>query len=207
MLSTPVNLSCGNQALFDGVELNVSTSRNIWRMQRCVIGCSIAVVTVVLAFGTDLQDHLRLEVEQTPNDPSRKVVGSPFVRSYVGTLRNTDKSPVLIQIIPISGRDSASGPFGACYLEQWNLNLHRWDYSPAPVLGIESAPVRAFTLKAGDAIRLCGASFPAEPEQTGACYRFTLQLQLKQTTSPSVISRTFKVGTPVGKSLPSGCRT
>jgi hypothetical protein len=176
-------------------------------MQRCIIACSTAVITVVLTVGADVQKHLRLEAEQTPNDPTRKIVGSPSARSYVGMLRNTGKSPVLVQIIPIPGRDSASGSFSACYLERWNLNLRRWDYLPAPVMGIESVPVRTFTLKAGDAIRLCDASFPAEPEQSGACYRFTVQLQMKRATSPSVISGTFKVGTPVGKTLPSGCRT
>jgi hypothetical protein len=198
--------SSGNQAFSTGVEVNVSASGNVWRIQRSIIACSTVLITVVLTVGADLQEQLRLEVEQTPNDPARKIVGSPPVRSYVGMLRNTGKSPVLVQIIPISGRDSASGRFSTCYLERWNLNLRRWDYLPAAVMGIESVPVRTFTLKAGDAIRLCDASFPGEPE-SGACYRFTLQLQMKHATSPSVISRTFKVGTPAGKALPSGCLT
>jgi hypothetical protein len=186
--------------------VNMSASGNIWRIPRCIIVCLTLLIPVALTVGADLHEQLRLEIEQTPIDAARKIVGSPPARSYVGVLRNAGKSPVLVQIIPISERDSASGRFSPCYLERWNLTLRRWDYLPVAVMGIESVPIRTFTLKAGDAIRLCDASFPAEPE-SGACYRFSLHLQMKDATSPSVISRTFKVGIPAGKTLPSGCLT
>ena len=176
------------------------------RIQRCIIVCSTLLITIALTVGADLHEQLRLEIEGTPINTARKIVGSPPAKSYVGVLRNAGKSPVLVQIIPISERGSASGRFSACYLERWNLNLRRWDYLPVAVMGIESVPIRTFTLRAGDTIRLCDAAFSAEPE-SGACYRFTLQLQMKHATSPSVISGTFKVGIPAGKALPSGCLT
>ena len=112
-----------------------------------------------------------------------------------GSVKKRRQIPVLVQFIPISERTQGSGRFGACYLERWDATSHRWVYIPAAVMSLESVPVRSSTLNGGDAIDVCGRPSAEELGQSGPCYRFTLQVQLKGSTSPSILSRTFKVGT------------
>jgi hypothetical protein len=164
------------------------------RMQRCAIASVTITLIAVLTAAADIQRHLRMEVNVAPPDPSRMIIGAPATKTYVGLLRNTGKSPVLVQIIPIAGRHEGSGRFGACYLERWDATSHRWVYLPAPVMSLESAPVYSSTLNGGDAIDVCGRPSAEELGQSGTCYRFTLQVQLKGSKSPTLLSRTFKAG-------------
>jgi hypothetical protein len=161
------------------------------RLQRCAIA---SVAIAVLTAATDIQGHLRMEVKVAPPDPGRMIIGPPTTKTYIGLVRNTGKSPLLVQIIPIAGRREGSGRFGACYLERWDAPSHRWVYLPAAVMSLESVPVDSSTLNGGDAIDVCGRPSAEELGQSGTCYRFTLQVQLKGSKSPSILSRTFKVG-------------
>ena len=174
------------------------------RMQRCAIASVTITLIAVLTAAADIQRHLRMEVKVAPPDPSRMIIGAPTTKTYVGLLRNTGKSPVLVQIIPIAGRHEGSGRFGACYLERWDATSHRWVYLPAPVMSLESVPVYSSTLNGGDAIDVCGRPSAEELGQSGTCYRFTLQVQLKGSKSPSLLSRTFKVGAQT-EGLAAGC--
>jgi hypothetical protein len=172
---------------------------------RCCAIASVTITIAVLAGATDIQSHLRMEVKAVPPDPSRIIIGAPATKTYVGLLRNAGKSPALVQIIPILGRSQGNGRFGACYLERWDATSHRWVYLPAAVMGLESVPVYSSTLNGGDAIDVCGRPLAEELGQSGACYCFTLQVQLKGSKSPSILSRTFKVGAPTG-GLAAGCQ-
>jgi hypothetical protein len=174
------------------------------RMPRCAIVSATITLIAVLTAAADIQRHLRMEVKVAPPDPSRMIIGAPTAKTYVGLLRNTAKSPVLLQIIPIAGRHQGTGRFGACYLERWDATSHRWVYLPAAVMGLESVPVYSFTLNGGDAIDVCGRPSAEELGQSGACYRFTLQVQRKGSKSPSILSRTFKVGAQT-EGLAVGC--
>jgi hypothetical protein len=183
------------------------TSDIVWQLRYCAIASSTVMILVVLAVAANFQRHLRLKIRKQQPDPNHIIVGAPRATTYTGMLRNTGEFPVLVQVIPIIGRNSTSGRFGPCYLEQWNSTLRGWVYSPPPVVNSEAVPVNTFTLKAGEAIRACGATFLEEPEQPEACYRFALQLQIKGFSSPSIISSAFKTGVPVGKSMPSPCQS
>ena len=157
---------------------------------------TIAVSIIgVLTTTAGAQRRLQMEVQVTPPDPSRMIIGAPTTKTYVGLLRNAGKSPVLVQFIPISERTQGSGRFGACYLERWDATSHRWVYIPAAVMSLESVPVRSSTLNGGDVIDVCGRPSAEELGRSGPCYRFTLRVQLKGSTSPSILSRTFKAGT------------
>ena len=164
------------------------------RPGRAFVSIAVAIIGV-LTTTAGAQRPLQMEVKVAPPDPSRMIIGAPTTKTYVGLLRNAGKSPVLVQIIPISGRHQGNGRFGACYLERWDATSHRWVYIPAAVMSLESVPVRSSTLNGGDAIDVCGRPSAEELGQSGPCYRFTLQVQLKGSTSPSILSRTFKVGT------------
>jgi hypothetical protein len=111
-------------------------------------------------------------------------------------LRNTGKSPILVQFIPISQNAlrGAEG-LGRAIWSGGTRPSHRWVYIPAAVMSLESVPVRSSTLNGGDAIDVRSRPSAEELGQSGLCYRFTLQVQLKGSTSPSILSRTFKVGT------------
>jgi hypothetical protein len=174
------------------------------RRGRAFVSIAVAIIGV-LTTTVGAQRRLRMEVKVAPPDPSRMIIGAPTAKTYVGLLRNTGKSPVLVQIIPIAGRHEGSGRFGACYLERWDATSHRWVYIPAAVMSLESVPVSSSTLNGGDAIDVCGRPSAEELGQSGPCYRFILQVQLKGSTSPSILSRTFKVGTQT-EGLAAGCQ-
>src|SRR5580704_2561315 len=159
------------------------------RLGRAFVSIAVAIIGVRTTTA-GAQRRLQMEVKVAPPDRSRMIIGAPTTKTYVGLLRNAGKSPVLVQIIPISGRHEGSGRFGACYLERWDATSHRWVYLPAP----ESAPVYSSALNGGDAIDVCGPPSAEELGQSGTCYRFTLQVQLKGSKSPTLLSRTFKAG-------------
>jgi hypothetical protein len=169
----------------------IGTSKSMGRTSM-----SIAVsIIAVLVTTANAQRRLQVEIKVAPPDPSRMIIGAPATKTYVGLLRNVGKSPVLVQIIPFSGRHQGHGRFGACYLERWDATSRRWVYIPAAAMSLESVPVGSTTLNGGDAIEVCGRPSAEELGQSGPCYRFTLQVQLKGSASPSMLSRTFKVGT------------
>jgi hypothetical protein len=128
------------------------------RLGRAFVSIAVAIIGV-LPTTAGAQRRLQMEVKVAPPDPSRMIIGAPTTKTYVGLLRNAGKSPVLVQIIPISGRPQGNGRFGACYLERWDATSHRWVYIPAAVMSLESVPVRSSTLNGGDAIDVCGRPF------------------------------------------------
>jgi hypothetical protein len=177
----------------EGVQVSMSAIGTDKRLGRAFVSIAVAIIGV-LTTTAGAQRRLQMEVKVAPPDPSRMIIGAPTTKTYVGLLRNAGKSPVLVQIIPISGRHKGNGRFGACYLERWDATSHRWVYLPAPVMSLESVPVYSSTLNGGDAIDVCGRPSAEELGQSGTRYRFTLQVQLKGSKSPSLLSRTFKVG-------------
>jgi hypothetical protein len=161
---------------------------------------ALPIMGLMLCISARAQLGLSLQVREGPSHADHVIVGSPPPRSYAGSLRNGNSSPMLLQIIQMAGRPGASGRFGACYLEQWNSSLRRWDYLPQPVVATETLDVKSIVLKPGDPIQVCDALFSSKPGQPEVCYRFTLQVQMRGHGAPSVLSRSFKVG----GALPSG---
>jgi hypothetical protein len=182
--------------------MNMSAS-GTGRMQHCAFA-SVTIIAVLTA-AAEIHPPLRMDVKVMPPDPSRVIIGAPAAKTYVGVLRNTSKSLVLVQIIPMPGRQQGNGRSGACYLERWDATSHRWVYLPAAVMSLESVPVYSLTLNGGDAIDVCGRPSAEELGQSGKCYRFTLQVQLKGFGSPSILSQTFKAGTQT-EGLTAGCQ-
>jgi hypothetical protein len=155
---------------------------------------ALPIVGLMLCISARAQLGLSLQVRKGPSHANHVIVGSPPPRSYVGLLRNTDSSPMLLQIIQMAGRPGANGRFGACYLEQWNSSLRRWDYLPQPIVATETFEVKSIVLKSGVPIQVCDALFSSKVGQPGICYRFMLQVQMRGHDAPSVLSRSFKVG-------------
>jgi len=62
-----------------------------------------AAIIAVLTTTAGAQRRLQMEVEAAPPDPSREIIGTLASKTYIGRLRNTGKSPVLIQVVPIAG--------------------------------------------------------------------------------------------------------
>jgi hypothetical protein len=172
------------------------------RLGRAFASIAVAIIGV-LTTTAGARRRLQVEVKVAPPDPNRRIIGAPRMKTYVGLLRNAGKPTVLVQFIPISGRHQGSGRFGACYLERWDVTSHRWVYIPEAVVSLEFVPVRSATLNGGDEIDVCGR--PSAEELGQSCYRFTLQVQLKGSASPSILSRTFKVGTQT-EGLAAGCQ-
>ena len=185
--------------------MSVSATRTGKGQRRAFLAVTIAIIAVLSATA-DAQGRLRMEVEVAPPDPSRVMISAPAARTYIGRLRNTGKSPVLVQVVPISGRHQGNGLRGACYLERWESSSHRWIYLAPALVSLESTPVYSFTLRGGDAAEVCGRPSALELGQPGACYRFILLVQMKGSSSPSTLSRAFRVGVPVERDLPLGCR-
>jgi hypothetical protein len=61
-------------------------------------------------------------------------------------------------------------------------------------MSLESASIYSFVLRGGDAAEVCGRPSALELGPPGKCYRFVLQVQMKGSSSPSIISRAFCVG-------------
>jgi hypothetical protein len=144
-----------------------------------------------------------MEVEAAPPDPSREIIGTLASKTYIGRLRNTGKSSVLIHVVPIAGHNQRNGINGACYLEKWDSTSRRWIYSPPPIL--ESASIYSFILRGGDGAEVCGRLSALELGPPGKCYRFVLQVQMKGSSAPSIISKAFCVGVPAERKAPPGC--
>lgn len=170
----------------------------------CVFVFVVAVIVAVLTATAGAQRRLQMEVEVAPPDPSREIIGTLVANTYIGRLRNKGKSPVLVQVVPIAGRHQGNGIRGACYLEKWDSTSRRWVYLPPPIVSLESAFIYSFTLRGGDAAEVCGRPSVVELG-LGKCYRFVLQVQMKGSSSPSIISREFCAGLPAGKKVPPGC--
>jgi len=175
------------------------------RQRRVFLWIAIAIIAVLTAVA-HAQRQLRVEVEAAPPDPNRVIIGAPTAKTYIGWLRNTGKSTVLVQIVPISGRYQGNGLRGPCYLERWDSTSHRWVYLTPALMSFESIPVHSFTLIGGDAVEVCGRPSALELGQQGACYRFVLQVQMKGSNSPSILSKAFRVGVPAERDLPLECR-
>jgi hypothetical protein len=173
-------------------------------MRSCAIAFLTIALLAVLTAAADIQRRLRMEIKVAPPDPNHIIIGASATKVYVGLLRNTSKAPVLLQTIPMSGRYLGNGRFAACYLERWDATARRWVYLPAPVMSLESVPVYSVTLNTGDTTDVCGTALTEELGHPGTCYRFTLQVQLKGSVSPSVLSRTFQVG-PETEGPAAGC--
>ena len=116
----------------EGVQLSMSATGADKRQGRTPVSIALAIIGV-LTTTAGAQRRLQMEAQVAPPDPSRMIFGAPTTKTYVGLLRNAGKSPVLVQIIPISGRHQGSGRFGACHLERWDVTSHRWVCIPAAV--------------------------------------------------------------------------
>lgn len=167
-----------------------------------------ATLTVIVGLAVWLraEERLSLQVKKAPADRSNLIAGATMTEHYVGLLKNSDKSPLLVQTIQMPGRYSGNGRFGICYLERWNAASREWAYVPAPVVGVESIEVKTITLKPRSAMETCSTLLSQQPGQAGACYRFTLQVQTKGLPVPTTLSRAFRIGAPVNQVLPSACR-
>ena len=111
--------------------MSVSATGTGKKQRRVFVSLTIAIIAV-LTTAADAQRRLRMEVEVALPDPSRVIIGAPAAKTYIGWLRNTGKSPVLVQVVPISGRHQGNGLRGACYLEKWDSTSHRWiDLAPS----------------------------------------------------------------------------
>jgi len=185
--------------------MSVSATRAGKRQHRAFLSIPIAIIAVLSAVA-NAQRYLRMEVEVAPPDPGRVIIGTPAAKTYIGRLTNTGKSPVLVQVVPISGCHQGSGLRDACYLERWDSISHQWIYLTPALVSVESIPVYSFTLAGGDAAEVCGRPSALELGQPGACYRFMLQVQTKGSNSPSILSRAFRVGVPAERDLPMTCR-
>jgi hypothetical protein len=174
------------------------------RQGRAFVSIAAAVIAV-LTTTAGAQGRLQMEVEVAPPDPSREIIGTLASKTYIGRLRSTGKSPVLVQVVPISGRYQGDGIRGACYLEKWDSSSRRWIYLPPAIMSFESASIYGFTLRGGDAAEVCGRPSALELGP-GRCYRFALQVQMKGSSSPSIISRAFCAGVPAQRKVPPGCR-
>ena len=84
------------------------------RVGRAFVTIAVSLIGA-LTTTAGAQRRLQMEVQVTPPDPSRMIIGAPTTKTYVGLLRNAGKSSVLVQFIPISERTQGSGGFGACY--------------------------------------------------------------------------------------------
>lgn len=105
-----------------------------------------------------------------PLDPNQVIVGAPSAKRYVGLLRNTGESPMLVQLIPISGRDDGSGSPSFCYLERWDSASRSWLYlPPALIESTDSFQIKTFTLKPREAIAMCTSVLPKEAGQSCEC--------------------------------------
>ena len=159
--------------------MSMSATRAGKRQRRLFVFSVTMAIIAVLNTAADAQRHLRMEVEAAPPDPNRVIIGAPAAKTYIGRLRNTGKPPVLVQVVPIAGRHQGNGLRGACYLERWDSISHRWIYLAPALVSLESTPVYSFTLRGGDTAEVCGRPSASELGQPGACYRFTLQVQMK----------------------------
>ena len=155
----------------------------------------LATLTAIVGLGIWLraEGQLSLQVKKAPADRSNVIVGTSTTKHYVGLLKNASKSPMLVQIIQMSGRYGGNGRFGVCYLERWNVASREWDYLPPPNVGVEPIEVKTITLRPRSMIEACSTVISQQHGRAGACYRFTLQVQAKGSPSPSVLSRSFKI--------------
>jgi hypothetical protein len=153
------------------------------------------VPTIVLVLNVSAQTRmpLRLDVKVTPPDSNRVVIEAPDSKTYVGFLKNISKASLLFHVIPMAERPQGSGRYGACYLERWDPTSHQWVYVPRPLINPGSVSVSMFTLNPGQTVDVCGRPSTQELDPPGTCYRFRLQVQLKNFRSPSILSQTFKV--------------
>src|SRR5437016_8047249 len=186
-------------------EKKEGTSMETIPMQMGVSAPSVFVavtVFVVLIMSARAGGQLVLEVKEEPPDPYHVMIGGVPGRRYVGLLKNAGKSPVLVTIMQMRGRQIGSGRFRACYLERWNPISHHWSYTPGPVADVNTSDVTTVRMEAGSSVQACDALVSQE---AGLCYRFSLQVQAKGSLSPSVLSRSFRVGTPADGNLPPSC--
>ena len=193
-----------NHTASEGVQGSVGAIGTDKRQGRAFVSIAAAIIAV-LTTTAGAQRRLQMEVEVVPPDPSREIIGTLASKTYIGRLRNTGKSPVLVQVVPIAGRNQGNGIRGACYLEKWDSTSRRWIYSPPPIMSLESASIYSFILRGGDAAEVCGRPSALELGPPGKCYRFVLQVQMKGSSSPSIISRAFCVGVPAERKVPPGC--
>ena len=184
--------------------MSMSATPAAKRQRRAFFFSVTIAIIALLGTAADAQRRLRMEVEVVSPDPDRVIIGTPAAKTYIGRLKNTGKSSILVQVVPISGRHQGNGLRGACYLERWDSILHRWVYLAPALISRESTPVYSFTLNGGDTAQVCGR--PSASELGPGCYRFTLQVQMKGSYSPSILSRVFRVGVPEERNLPAGCR-
>ena len=193
-----------NRTASDSVQVSMSAIGTDKRQGRTFVSTAAAIIAV-LTTTAGAQRRLQMEVEVAPPDPNREIIGTLAAKTYIGRLRNTGKSSVLIQVIPIAGRNQGNGIRGACYLEKWDSTSRRWIYWPPPIMSLESASIYSFILRGGDAAEVCGRPSALELGPPGKCYRFVLQVQMKGSSSPSMISRAFCMGVPAEKKVPPGC--
>ncbi len=185
-----------NRTASEGVQGRMGAIGTDKRQGRALVSIAAAIIAV-LTTTAGAQRRLQMEVEVVPPDPSREIIGTLASKTYIGRLRNTGKSPVLVQVVPIAGRNQGNGIRGACYLEKWDSTSRRWIYSPPPIMSLESASIYSFILRGGDAAEVCGRPSALELAPPGGKrYRFVLQVQMKRSSSPSIISRAFCVGVP-----------
>ena len=134
------------------------------------------------------------------------IVGGPHGIGYFGLLTNTGKSDAFVEIIQARGRGNGNGRFRACYLERWNSASNRWEYLEPPVAAVENDQLGSLILKPDTSSPVCSSLVSQPPAQHAECYRFTLQVQTRDSNAPTTLSRTFRVGVPVNQVLPSVCR-
>ncbi len=164
-----------------------------------------STIVLVLNVAAQVRMPLRLDVTAMPPDSNPVVIEAPAAKTYVGFLRNISKASLLFHVIPMAERQQGSGRYGACYLERWDPTSHQWVYVPEPLMSPGSVSVYVFTLNVGQTVDVCGRPSNQVLDPSRTCYRFTLQVQLKNFRSPSILSQTFKVE-PQGEGVAANCQ-